>query len=1350
MKLMRHAHSLRYSALLAILIGSLGLRPASAQIQGDQPGQNYYPHLNSPIDTNGALAFIESQLNQQYLKVKVSGAGTIASPTVWKIQVPSLFVPDSQNMPVQPPVPADDPKNTFQTTADHFILAKDAQLDIALGAAVQKLLDGTAATAPVPFTGSLADLIGALASYKKTTVKTFIKSATINVLNWTGSFPGSVSQTVALEQLTIAAIQPDPAQAAGVVTTMLPLVVPKVKGGLTGTITPTLVTQYGTKQTTRSDSTLTAAGVQSALNALPGISSLGGVRVTPTNMGTTLRIEFGTGFVDNISTNPDVGDFQTALRDPALGLINYGIFTVVPDAAATTLAPFLGDFIITYQPVNLNSAAGTNRDVIPGYADAADEVVRRAIEQSSVNAVAIVSSALGVVMQGVDVSGNNIHDPITNLTLAKAKQLATQVSAAAVNAAFANNAGYLADEIAITIGTKIKAKFYQHKPTDPLNIKRLIASSEEVAAAIFSEGSWTDIKEVALVQAGLSKGFKGSIFEGSGTPEQVSANKPEDNILTQIKTTLGIVASSEQDNYLTNVRGGFVDAYSPLTPTNAAVVAQAVLAGMSGNQNYVAARLTGASAWLPAVLTASYFVGPDKHFFFRDLLQFDHANSGDDTIQEIVEAGVRGFTSQAGTLANSATLWVKIGTPGSAVPTFGPTDHPLGEITKGAALGLKGQPLYNTLLNGVVGRVISGAPLAKVPQTISLSSPGNLPLKSAVKLINFDAAGQAQLKEITSYAISGSLTAGHATAPTGVILTLAKAASGFHQFYQPILQGAIDAAAGGAGAIPSTEQWRAVLAVMAAKKLSTSLEFDGTFDEVITPTHLKATANFQTLYALIPSFATTVAGYDSNNALPITKGGDVINNLQLFPKAIFNKSFDAFVDPLVSASQTATQAVLTGVGLVSPASASLAATIAIKVRPADAAVIQADAIGLNPSQAANIKIAVSTASHVAAGTLDLFDYLDQTIFQNSKFLTEIVTAATVVAPNYAHIIAHAVGFRAPNSVAKVVPALFNYSHITSSDPNVVAPLRLEYDNQVDAAAAMTAAITAGILEARTGYVTGNPAGVATSATFKPLTEVTNLKNAITALVKQSLTLTGNTPVNSPWLPGSNPNLSENLTMGGDSMPGGGEGPNNFKHSIGSVPELAMDGITVIGGFTYSNQTGPGGVITGFVSQAISTSDTRLAPLPGGTDHAVGIVGAVITAAVTVIKADVAKFDYSKIFSIAQAAAQAAKSVASGFNSSGQSDISTAVLNAFASLRILAEFKPDGFTPNPFWVNRVYQNSPTNTKLNPYYQLDQKIANAVSFGVLAAIDNIPGAGAAGVINYNLRSLSGTPVTDIFEL
>ena len=157
--------------------------------------------------------------------------------------------------------------------------------------------------------------------------------------------------------------------------------------------------------------------------------------------------------------------------------------------------------------------------------------------------------------------------------------------------------------------------------------------------------------------------------------------------------------------------------------------------------------------------------------------------------------------------------------------------------------------------------------------------------------------------------------------------------------------------------------------------------------------------------------------------------------------------------------------------------------------------------------------------------------------------------------------------------------------------------------------------------------------------------------------------------------------------------------------------IALQGVAVVtqttSGTTSKTDNGPAGVITGYISQAIPGTAGQN-DIPGG---ATGIVGSVITAAVKAAK--------EHALSIAQAAATAIVEISDSEATFTGAQLAQAVLNAKA-------------------------------KVNGTLLTLAQIQAAVTFGKNQAAANVPGAGAAGVLNYSHHSGTGAPVTSIFDL
>ena len=157
--------------------------------------------------------------------------------------------------------------------------------------------------------------------------------------------------------------------------------------------------------------------------------------------------------------------------------------------------------------------------------------------------------------------------------------------------------------------------------------------------------------------------------------------------------------------------------------------------------------------------------------------------------------------------------------------------------------------------------------------------------------------------------------------------------------------------------------------------------------------------------------------------------------------------------------------------------------------------------------------------------------------------------------------------------------------------------------------------------------------------------------------------------------------------------------------------ILLEGVAVLTQTTSgtSNRTanGPAGVITGYISMVTPATPLQN-DIPGG---ATGIVGSVITAAVKAAK--------EHALSIAQAAATAIVEISDSEATFTGAQLAQAVFNAKA-------------------------------KVNGVPLTLAQIQAAVTFGKNQAAVNVPGAGAAGVLNYSHHSGTGAPVTSIFDL
>lgn len=758
----------------------------------------------------------------------------------------------------------------------------------------------------------------------------------------------------------------------------------------------------------------------------------------------------------------------------------------------------------------------------------ADSKVSAKVVSSMLKLVASATSDSAVADDADDVAGAAIAaaedyaDIIVKEAMKAVKKspdaaaLMNSIAAEGVSSVFDAGAAYLADEVAAAAAGNTAAL------TTPGNL----------VSAIFGAGSTVpgNAKDVASVAAGLMRG------SGSGSGATVAG------AINGLGGTYGSFSG-----YISQVGLGF-DAASG--SSDATVSAAATVAGINaGNKDFIAARVTGAAGWLQKSVP----------LFIAGVLDADASLGGTGSVQDIVTAAIQGYQKGASKIATNA---IGGGAGGGAEA------NRLGQIAKGTAIGLDGNPLYNSLLRGAIGKAVKAA------------TPNS-----------------AITQEMTGFAVDGAEESGNTTAIADIVFAAAKSS-----------KLAADAVVGAFDHVAAADQWRAVLGAMAADKKNAST---------------------------IRSGAQLLGTYNASNNAALLTGGNALTATQADKKTAFDNGLTGFG---ASASASETLAVITGVGLINPKVASaLAATAIANPHGASADNIRAAAIGLLPKSAPGINLAVDTAVHVNTSVSDLFEFVSHLTQQNPKFAADIATGAVGVAPSYAHVTAHAVGFASPLKAAKAVPVLFGYT----VGSTVVKTGNI--DNSVAAAAAITAGVTCGILEAKSSK------------------EASALKATIAAAVKAAIGLEGN----------------------------GAEGAGQFRQSDGTAS-----------GFATVTQKGPAGVITGYISQEV---DATVNQLPGG---ATGTIGTVLTAAVKKAK--------GYALEIAQAAAQAIRSISPNFTSDLGGALATAISNggsAFGS---------------------------------------GQIQNAISFGITEAAAGRVGAGAAGVLNYAHFNCTGSPVTSIFEL
>ncbi len=163
-------------------------------------------------------------------------------------------------------------------------------------------------------------------------------------------------------------------------------------------------------------------------------------------------------------------------------------------------------------------------------------------------------------------------------------------------------------------------------------------------------------------------------------------------------------------------------------------------------------------------------------------------------------------------------------------------------------------------------------------------------------------------------------------------------------------------------------------------------------------------------------------------------------------------------DALATAkSDQARLAVIYGVGLVNPKGiAAIAAAAVAKSDPKFWEAIVDAAIDVNAAKARSIVLATDAAKHVMeSGTADVYDIAGRSAVHHPNELAAVAAGVAIAAPEYAHLIGHAIASRSGAAVARVVPALFAFALENARTPQ-------------GAAARITAGVMRGLLEAGLG------------------------------------------------------------------------------------------------------------------------------------------------------------------------------------------------------------------------------------------------------------------------------------------
>lgn len=398
------------------------------------------------------------------------------------------------------------------------------------------------------------------------------------------------------------------------------------------------------------------------------------------------------------------------------------------------------------------------------------------------------------------------------------------------------------------------------------------------------------------------------------------------------------------------------------------------------------------------------------------------------------------------------------------------------------------------------------------------------------------------------------------------------------------------------------------------------------------------------------------------------------------------------------------------------ADASLAAALKqSNLSPATLTAVASDALrasnttfyGVNPT----LQMVQQVVSHVkatalAGGINDMVDFVSHQIILNPLMLKDIAIAATVIDPDNVNFVAHAVAFNKPLSASTTVGALFTYAQITNPTP-FAAPTpsnpsgalttkafpgaaRGVIIDQPAAAAAITAALTTGILEAN----------LTTTDTQSALS------STIAAAVTASLTQNGTV------LKGAvNP-----FNASGDTT-------KNFRQSDGASSTSIKSGV--------QQTVGAAGAITGYIAQVTNSGDSTIS----------AITKAVLTASV-------GNGARPYALEIAQAAAQALRWVG-GNNVSLAADPTLQVVgNPAYDIALAMSTAVSGYATLAQLMNAAYFG--ITEAANGTIGAGALGLNATGLNLANGSLVIKANGNANSDFYQHRSATGAPVTNIFNL
>ena len=841
----------------------------------------------------------------------------------------------------------------------------------------------------------------------------------------------------------------------------------------------------------------------------------------------------------------------------------------------------------------------------------------------------------------------------------------------------------------------------------PNDLSRVLSIISSGTAAINGSVLTASQKTTAFIDptVGLVQSLINSPFAVNNVPMIDTISRALTNPGTSAMASLSQVLNAEVmallPAHLTNANAGAIAAGALRAQGgSSAAIASQLATSSPGTANYTNALVNGYqnSASKPAYITA---LGAP-------------ANAG---LADAVAAGaaVKGAIVPGDIVALALTN----GTP--ATPPRNIVSAIIG-AAQGSALAV-----INGAINGTTGYgtatladlAYAGAAAAPIQNAGAITQT----LVAHAGLIANDLPSQTKLRDIVDKAIQGAIAGSKTGAFADIVYKAQAQARSTAGMSDPLVRQAIDS-------MGTANSYIAVVAALAG---------DGGSNRVV----------IQNAAYNAPGNEITATGGDLPAAM---SGGALVQSLQTNSGQYFASTSTAYYN-----AANATNTVLADlyaaslVNNTSEGDAALAAAIkqstVSDVTLTDAANNASRVFSGNGLPSAALAMVRTVVTHIKAEALagsieDLFDFVGHQIVLNNTLVKDIAIAATVVDPDNAHFIAHSVAFNAstrtnPTAATGSVASIFEYAQIVNPTPFAVpsstnptgAPLGAKPGSAVDtsfpltpfpgptkgtiidrpaAAAAITAGLVTGLMEANldgNNVTDGPPLNQASTTAGFPNTTAA-LTSVVSAAVAASISQGG-------------------VYLSGPTA-GGGRVFNNPADANAGFQQIITSGSGTV--VTTQATAGGAGAITGYIAQVTISGDTTISA---------------ITAAV--LRAAVGGSARNFAMQIAQAAGQALRWV-------GGASVTSVIV---------------GSAGNPSF-DIATAMAPTVTGFATLAQLEA----AVSFGISQAASGVIGAGALGLnatglnpgtgtliikatLNnnadfYQVRSATGTPVTDIFNL